>query len=266
METKAPASQTNTVCRPASFNSRHPGMTAAGYLKLKREAVSRFPVVLACAEGVFSHLKIQFEAYEARYAQGVQDDFGLEKLQEGSRTLFDVLDAGLWDMDTKTKPHRNRLKADPAQQPFEAVSEAFQALAETFDCCRQGNKTGNLTDTDLFNLLSASERLQNVVYEIESDKEDRSRTEPGEPLFEHRLSPISGIQDAPGLYDTVHRMTKKAIAMVATTRKGFAEDDAVRPSGETVFYMLMAVEHELADIKSVVRAFYLASKKEPLLA
>jgi hypothetical protein len=257
METKAPASQTNTVCRPASFNSRHPGMTAAGYLKLKREAASRFPVVLACAEGAFSHLKIQFEAYETCYAQGIRDDFGVEKLQEGSRTLFDVLDAGLWDMGTKTKPHRNRLKADPAQQPFDAVSEAFHAVEETFDYCRQANKAGNLTDTDLFNLLSASERLQNVVYDMESDKEDQSRTEAGEPLFEHRLSPIAGIRDASGLYDTVNGMTKKAIAMVAATRKCFAEDNADRPSSETVFYMLMAVEHELADIRSVFRAFYL---------
>lgn len=261
METKAPASQTNTVCRPASFNSRHPGMTAAGYLKLKREAVSRFPVVLACAEGVFSHLKIQFEAYEARYAQGVQDDFGLEKLQEGSRTLFDVLDAGLWDMDTKTKPHRNRLKADPAQQPFEAVSEAFQVLAETFDCCRQGNKAGNLTGTDLFNLLSASERLQNVVYEIESDKEDRSKTELGKRLFGHRLSLISDFRDVIGLYDTINLMTKKAIATLDNTRNGFAGEDVGRPNDDSVFYALMAVEHELDDIRSVVKGFCEANRK-----
>lgn len=258
MATKAPESRTATVFHPTVFSGGNPGGTAAGRHKLKRQTASRLPVALKCALGVFSHAEIQFKACQAAYAQGALKAAEYEKLRDLIYLLYDVLESALWELGIETG--NATFQAGPFQHPFEAVSAAFLALSEAADACRQADKTCTLAEADLRTLFMAAERVQAVFYEFEDDDQD------ARPDLGHRFVLFSDAPDALGLSETVGFMSQKADAVLTMLGNAFAEDDAPRLSDDSVYYALMTVKHELADIKSVVRAFYLASKKEPLQA
>jgi hypothetical protein len=246
---------TATVYRPVAFTGRHPGMTAAGYNRLKRETPSRLPVLLKCAEALFSHVQIQFKACQKAYEQGTLKEADYEKLQDLVYALFDVLESALMELGIKTP--NVVLKSGPVKHPFEAVSVQFQALTQAFESCRRANKAGILAEADIANLFMAIERTQGVFYEF-ADGE----TEAGKPDFGHRLWLFSDASDSLGLTDTVSFMTEKADAVLTMLGNAFAEEDGPRLNDDAIYYALMTVKHEVADIRSVVKAFHQAGKKQ----
>lgn len=81
-------------------------------------------------------------------------------------------------------------------------------------------------------------------------------------VSEYRLSPLGGIDNALALADTVTMSTNKAESIVSMLSHSFSEDgESMRPNDDTVYYALMTVKHELADIRSVVKAFCQAGQK-----
>jgi hypothetical protein len=238
--------QTTTVLRSAVFTARPLS---------KRKTASRLPVALKCAEGVFSHAQIQFKACQAEYAQGALKASAYEKLRDLVYMLYDVLESALWELDIKTG--EATYQTGPVNHPFEAVSAAFLALSETFDACRQADKICTLAEADLRALFMAAERVQAVFYDFEDDDTDTR------PDLGHRFGPFSDAPDALSLRETVGVMSQKADAVLTMLGNAFAEADAPRLNDDSVYYALMTVKHELADIQSVVKAFCLACKKEP---
>jgi|GEM_PF-1481677 len=238
--------QTATVLRPAAFAARPLS---------KRQTASRLPVALKCALGVFSHALIQFNACQAAYAQGKLKASAYERLRDWIYALFDVLESALWELGIKTG--NAAYQTDPVNHPFEAVSAAFLALSEAFDACPQADKTSTLAETDLRALFMAVERVQDVFYDFDDDETDTR------PDLGHRLGLFSDPPDALGLSDTVNVMGQKADAVLTMLGNAFAEADTPRLSDDSVYYALMSIKHELADINSVVKAFCLSSKKEP---
>jgi hypothetical protein len=238
--------QTTTVLRPAAFATRPLS---------KRKIASRLPVALKCALGVFSHAEIQFKACQAAYAQGALKAADYEKLRDWAYALFDVLESAIWELGIETG--NSTYQAGPFNHPFEAVSAAFLALSEAADACRQADKACTLAEADLRALFLAAERVQAVFYEFDDDDTD------ARPDLGHRLGLFSDAPDALGLSETVGFMSQKADAVLTMLGNAFAEADAPRLNDDSVYYALMTVKHELADIKSVVKAFYLDSKKDP---
>ncbi|MBL1263885.1 hypothetical protein [Candidatus Methylomicrobium oryzae] len=250
-----PENKTATVFHPAVFSGRNPGATAAGRHKLKRQTASRLPVALKCALGVFSHAEIQFKACQTAYAQGALKAAAYEKLRDLIYLLYDVLESALWELGIETGNATSQ--AGSVQHPFEAVSAAFLSLSEAADACRQADKTCTLAEADLRALFMAAERVQAVFYDFEDDDQDTR------PDLGHRFGLFSDTPDALGLSETVGFMSQKADAVLTMLGNAFAEADAPRLNDDSVYYALMTVKHELADINSVVKAFHQASKKNP---
>jgi len=238
--------QTATVLRPAAFAARPLS---------KRQTASRLQVLLKCANALFSHVEIQFKACQADYAKGALKAADYEKLRDLIYALFDVLESATWELGIQTD--QAALKSAPDKHPFEAVSIAFTALAEAFESCRQADKAATLTEADIANLFMATERMQDVFYEFADDK-----TEVGKPDFKHRLLLLQDSTDVLGLTDTVDFMINKADAQLTMLGNAFADEDGPRLNDDTVYYALMTVKHELADIKSLVNALHLDSKKQ----
>lgn len=226
--------QTTTVLRPAAF------------------AASRLPVALKCTEGVFIHVRSQFEICQAEYANGTLTTSSYEKLRDLVYMLYDVLESAIWELDIKTGNATSQ--TGPVNHPFEAVSAAFQALSVTFEACRQADKACTLAEAELRALFMAAERVQNVFYDLDDDETDTR------PDLGHRLWLFSNPADVLGLTDTVTLMSNKADAVLTMLANMFAEEEGPRLNYDTIYYALMTVSHELADINSVVKAFHQSSK------
>ena len=82
------------------------------------------------------------------------------------------------------------------------------------------------------------------------------------PDFGHRLSPVGLEHGTLGLLDTVNMSINKAVAVVTMLSNSFATDgDEGRPSDDSVYYALQAVQHELLDVGAVVEAFHRATPR-----
>ena len=111
------------------------------------------------------------------------------------------------------------------------------------------------------NLLGAVDWL--VTESAKDDPDDGTCPAPANmPDFSHRLSPIGLEHGTLGLLDTVNMSINKAVAVVTMLSNSFATDgDEGRPSDDSVYYALQAVQHELLDVGAVVEAFHRATPR-----
>jgi len=175
--------------------------------------------------------------------------------------------------DTTCAVFRQRFGVDPHQwdycpkvkEPsFDEITRRFDALVDHVESL--GNSDSRFTRVWMAALVRHSAFVLGSVDWLAGDSEPEALELESWSInakasmvadFSHRLSPFGREHGTLGFVDTVEASINKAVAIVTMLSNHFAADnDEGRPSDDSVYYALQAVQHELLDVGVVVEAFH----------